>query len=436
MNGKQRAHTNRVRSDEMNPFDCNPPKKDRMLMEWKELWPQSYNKHTVDPYTRTRVILMNGTEFENVWFSHQFSRHMDDNALRRQLALLRRSEQQQQKLLSHLKPVDETVLEHTIGYEQLAVDLTAHLAKRVCDQGLKNALDFALLEDFDHLYRYADLLDMDSGVKAEKLVGRYTEIMPGRPTVAHHRHPFDDIRFAMTKQPAPLMDVLAANIITAAEQQTMNYYMNVAATYPDERGRKLYQEIGMIEEQHVSHYGSLLNPHMTWLENLLVHQYTECYLYYSCCETETDACIRKVWEMLLEQELMHLHIAAELLQKYEGKCWQQVIPEAQFPEPLKLESNIPYVRNVLKNTVQVTSKREDYVDVCTLPGNSDFFIYQSIVNKNINDVMSHKVIEDYICRYGQDYRFETAPNPIPELQNRREDNTQVGRSCLREKVHG
>ena len=418
----------------MNPFECNASRQQDILMDWKTLWPQSYDKHTVNPYTRTRVILMNGTEFENVWFSHQFSRNTGDNALRRQLALIHRSEQQQQKLLCHLKPVDETVLEHTIGYEQLAVDLTAHLAKRVQDQGLKNALDFALLEDFDHLYRYADLLNMHSGVKAEKLVGRYTEIMPGRPTIAHHRHPFDDIRHAMTNPQAPIMDVLAANIITAAEQQTMNYYMNVAATYPDDYGRKLYQEIGMIEEQHVSHYGSLLNPCLTWLENLLVHQYVECYLYWSCYETETDECIRKVWECLFEQEVVHLHIAAELLKKYEGKDWQQVIPDGRFPAPLQLESNIPYVRDVLKNTVHVTSKREDYVDVCKLPSNADFFIYQSIVNKNTCDVMSHRVIEDHIARFGQDYRFETAPNPIPELRDRKNDNTEVGRTCQRDRA--
>ena len=32
-------------------------------------------------------------------------------------------------------------------------------------------MQFALLEDFDHLYRYADLLDMEDGVHAERLVG-------------------------------------------------------------------------------------------------------------------------------------------------------------------------------------------------------------------------------------------------------------------------
>ena len=59
------------------------------------------------------------------------------------------------------------MLEHTIGYEQLAVDLTAILAQRVTCPHVKSALDFALLEDFDHLYRYADLLEMDSGVYGE-----------------------------------------------------------------------------------------------------------------------------------------------------------------------------------------------------------------------------------------------------------------------------
>ena len=152
----------------MNPFEMSPGKRSELFMNWEKLWVEPYDKLAVDPYTRTRIILMNGAEFENVWFSHSFSRNTQDNELRRQIAWIRRSEQQQQKLLSHLKPGNETALEHTIGYEQLAVDLTAHLAKRVTDKNVKNALDFALLEDFDHLYRYSDYLDMQSGEKAEK----------------------------------------------------------------------------------------------------------------------------------------------------------------------------------------------------------------------------------------------------------------------------
>ena len=127
-----------------------------------------------------------------------------------------------------MKPADETILEHTISYEQLAVDLTAELARKEKDCYVKKTLDFALLEDFDHLYRYADLLQGEQGVYAEKLVGRYTEIMPGRPTISHHRYPIDNVRRIVSYKTADVRTVLATMTITAAEQQTMNYYMNVA----------------------------------------------------------------------------------------------------------------------------------------------------------------------------------------------------------------
>lgn len=39
--------------------------------------------------------------------------------------MTRRTEQQQQKRIACLKPKNETILEHTLSYEQLAVDLTA-----------------------------------------------------------------------------------------------------------------------------------------------------------------------------------------------------------------------------------------------------------------------------------------------------------------------
>jgi hypothetical protein len=124
----------------MNPFNERPMPLEKTIMDWRQLAPIPYDKYSVDPYTRTRVILMNGTEFEAVWFSHQFSRHCTDNDLRRELAMIRRSEQQQQKLVSALKPADETVLEHTIGFEQIAVDLTAALAQRESNGNVKNAL--------------------------------------------------------------------------------------------------------------------------------------------------------------------------------------------------------------------------------------------------------------------------------------------------------
>lgn len=413
----------------MNPFDLKPMKIDDSIMNWKEMYPCSYNKCDVNPYTKTRIILMNGTEFEANSFSHQFSRHCKDNDLRREIALTRRIEQQQQKKIQDLKPINENILETTISYEQLAVDLTARLAQNEPDEYVKKSLDFALLEDFDHLYRYSDLLEMEYKILPEKLVGRYTEIMPGRPTISHHRHPFDSIRRHINKD-ASLITKLNINIITAAEQQTMNYYMNIGGFYTSDLGRRLYQEIGMVEEEHVSQYESLKNTNETWLERLLMHEYTECYLYYSCLNDETDPYIKKIWEMFFEFEVAHLHKACELLNKYENKEWQEVIPNGEFPKLLLLGPNIEYVRNILKNTVNCTAVREEYASVNELPMDFDFFKYQEIVNNNVCCVPSHNVIEQYICKNGIDYRFEVAPNPIIKLQDRMCDNVCVGREPL------
>ena len=196
--------------------------------EIKNLNSKPYDKDTADPYTKVRVILMNGTEFESNWFLHQFNRHCNNNDLRREIAQVRRHEQQQQKMIASLRPIDETDLETTISYEQLAVDLTAILARHVKDENVKNALNFALLEDFDHLYRFANLLEMEEGKSAKDIVGKYTEVMPGRPTIAEHRHPFDSINKFICNMSADPFTRLTTNIITAAEQQTMNYYMNMA----------------------------------------------------------------------------------------------------------------------------------------------------------------------------------------------------------------
>lgn len=411
-----------------NPFNEKPLPVDKWFMDWDEMYPCPYNKETTNPYTKCRIVLMNGTEFEAQWFSRNFSRHCDDNDLRRELALVRRSEQQQQKKIACLKPKNESILEHTITYEQLAVDLTAVLAKQETDCNVKNALNVALLEDFDHLYRYSNLLDYEYGICPEKLVGGYTEITPARPTISEHRHPKDSIFNHIHNDMAAVQTKLNVGIITAAEQQTMNYYMNVAPFYEkSDLGRRLYQEIGMIEEEHVSQYESLKDTNATWLEDLLMHEYTECYLYYSCMQTECDPMIRHIWEKFLMLEIAHLHKAKDLLWKYEHKDWMQVIPCGDFPQILALRPNVDYVREIIRTTTGNTQKEECVVPLRTLPENDRFYVYQNTVNCNVNDVASHMVIARRIAARGKDYRFEMGPNPLEELRNRTCDNTQIAR---------
>ena len=205
-----------------NPFEQKPKPVEEGIMDWKSIYPQPYSKQTVDPYTKVRIILMNGIEVEGAIFSHQFHRNCTNNDLRRELAMTRRVEQQQQKRINWLKPIDETALETTIGYEHVAVDLTAWLAQNEPDPYVKETLDFALLEDFDHLYRYANLLDFDQNISSQQLVKDYVEITPGRPTIAEHRHPFDTVRRHVDFSMADTRTKLNTLIITAAEQQTMN----------------------------------------------------------------------------------------------------------------------------------------------------------------------------------------------------------------------
>ena len=416
----------------MNPFNEKAYPIEKCTSDWKRLYPTAYNKHDTDAYTKVRTILLNGTEFEQCWFMHQLARHTTNNDLRRDVALLRRMEQQQQKHISYFKPKDETLLETTISYEQLAVDLTAVLAQNEKNKYVKAALDFALLEDFDHLYRFSDLLEMEQGIAGEKLVGSYTEIMPGRPTIAEHRHPYDDVRRPIPSN-APLATKLHTMTITAAEQQTMNFYMNVGTFYPvSDLGRKLFLEIGMIEEQHVSQYESLMDPTTTPLECLLMHEYTECYLYYSAMNEETNDVAKKIWTAHFEQELSHLHYAASLLKKYENKEWAQVIPDAEFPKLLTFndnyEKNKNYIRNILKNTITNTAVLEEYTDIANVPDSYEYFKYNNAVNKSPSVVASHKVIDSYISEFGEDYRFTVSEHPVKALRNRREDNIDIGRT--------
>ena len=127
-------------------------------------------------------------------------------------------------------------------------------------------------------------------------------------------------------------------------------------------------------------------------------------------------------------EVGHLHRAARLLQKYEGKEWRQVLPQGEFPELLRFEPQIDYVRKVLKNTVELTAAGEDYLPVDHAAPDAPFFRYQEAVNKGGPDaVPSHCIIRAYQEKNGEDYRYQTKKHPVPALAGRTADNTQLGR---------
>lgn len=384
-----------------NPFKEKGMPIEKQFRNWSELNSKPFNKDA-HPYTKCRGILMNGIETEAAIFLHQFARHTKDIEVKRNIALSRRIEQQQQKAINWCIPGNQSVLETTIGYEQVAVDLTAWMCQNEPDPYVKQVFDFGLLEDFDHLYRYANLLEMKQGIKAEKLVGKYTEVMPGRPTIEEHRHPFDDIRNQGNRKkmdPQTLMNVLT---LVAGEQQTMNFYMNVGNTLEDSIGRGLYLEIGQIEEQHVTQYESLLDPTASWYEMLVMHEYNECYLYHGFMEQEVDPAAKKLWELHLSMELEHFRIACDMLQKYDKKDAEELLPDT-FPKPITFESNVDYVRDVLRDQVELTAQETEFVPKQELKKDSRYMKIQSILNTGT--VPSEQVIKEHVKKLGTDYRY-------------------------------
>lgn len=131
--------------------------------------------------------------------------------------------------------------------------------------------------------------------------------------------------------------------------------------------------------------------------------------------------------MHFEEELSHLHFACSLMEKYEGRVWQQLFPEGgEFPQLLNFAPQKEYVREVLKS-VRLTANGEGYEEVDKLPGNFRFFTYNKGVSGNVKGLASHMVIEKTIGKFGRDYRCTDKPHPVRALDDTKKDNTEIAR---------
>jgi rubrerythrin len=342
---------------------------ERQKFTWKDLVQKPISKLDDDAFTRVRVILMNGIEEEAKRFSHSFARMCPDKELLLQLANVRRKEVHQQTLVNWLLGADHSPLEATIGYEQVAIEVTASIARKEPDPYMAQVYRYGLLEDFDHMYRYSALMDRVEGKDANNILQSYTDILPGRPTVDEHRAPENDLRRPYERKAAHPLTKMHAYTLMAGEQQTHNFYMNVGPTYADPVARQLYAEIASIEEQHVTQYESIIDPTETWLEKWLLHEANEVYNYYSCVQSETNARIKAIWERFLDYELGHLSLVAEIFKRVENRDPAEVLPET-IPDPIEYVSNRDYVREVLAKEVDLRASGPDFVDKSQEPQSS------------------------------------------------------------------
>lgn len=339
-------------------FDAKGTPLDKQKFTWKELVQAPISKLDDDAFTRVRVILMNGLEQQANRFQHLSSQLNAE--LRLPLALVRRSEHHQQTMINWLLSGDHSPLETTIGYEQVAIEVTAAIAQQEPDDYLAQCYRFGLLEDFDHMYRYSALMDRVEGKDANNILQSYTDIVPGRPTVEEHRHPYDDLRTPYNRQTAAPISKINALTLVSGEYQTRDYYMNIGPTFADPVARQLYAEIASIEEQHVTHYGSMLDPGETLLERWMLYEMMEAYNYYGCVQSETNPRIKAIWERFLDYELGHLQLVMELFKKHEGRDPAEILPEV-MPEPIPFQSQREFVRATLERELNLRANGSEFV---------------------------------------------------------------------------
>ena len=173
-------------------------------------------------------------------------------------------------------------------------------------------------------------------------------------------------------------------------------------------------EIAEIEEQHVSHYESILDPTMGWFENLVLHQYHECWMYYSFMQDEIDPRVKQLYELHLNMEIEHLRVACDMLRDIVGREPEELLPKS-VENTICFKENKAYVRKVLAEQIDLTAKDSEFVPVGQLPKDDRYFDYQAKVNGDW--VPTEAVIEETIAARGREYRLETeGPNPVEGLR--------------------
>lgn len=382
-----------------NPLEEKGMPLEKQLRNWHQIVGEPYNKTEVDCYTRTRQILMNGIEVQAWGFKHQINRFMSeiDCNDRADISKIGRIENTQQMTANWMNPADQSVLETTLGYEQVAVDLTAWLAQNEPDKYVKETFDFGLLEDFDHLYRYAQFAYMTEGIEPDDIVQGKTDVIVGRPTQHHHNCNGLRLRNHYDKNTASPQTKVNILTVLSGEQQTHNFYAEHGFMYGDHVLRETYAEIKDVEEEHVTMYESLIDPSETIWEKFLIHEFTEVCNYYTCVEDEVDERIKKYWEIALDMEIGHLKIAAEMFKKYERRAPEEVIGK-EIIIPCRFKSQKAYVQKILESEVnkRLAPEGEYYKSYDEIPNNwASYNIQEKVSEISAPTENAIKLIEIY-----------------------------------------
>ena len=204
--------------------------------------------------------------------------------------------------------------------------------------------------------------------------------------------------------------------IVAAEQQTMNFYMNHGTDWIEPIARGLYAEIALIEEQHVTHYESLLDPLDSWFTQWVFHEYNEVYLYWSMLQQESDRRIKAIWELHCNMEIGQLQVACDFMRRYEGVEPAEILPPvaARHAGDVRAQQGLR-ARGPRRPDRPADRRPRLRADRPTCPPTTGTSEYQEIVNAG--GAPSEHVIDENRARTGREYRDETeGEHPVADLR--------------------
>ena len=370
------------------------------------------------PYPLLQVFLSAALEQAGTGLALAALTEAPDRELRQALSLISRVEARQAASLAHLPASAQEMASQAVFRGFLSLEATAALAQRMGPGPVREALCFLLPEYLDELYRLSNALMLLSGAPARLLLQGYGEIMPGRPLIACHRHPFDGVRSPQ----ADLPKEMALTALAAAEAAKGRFYLTAVSLKGMGEAEDLLEELALLSQDHETQLLSLL-PRRGALARLYLLLATEKWLYDSwaqACPPEDPAIA------FFQRERDHEEAALRRLREEAARLGTP-LPELPALGPLwSLGPNKGFVRETLESVGQTLCRGRE-TPVGQLPRNADFFRYQKRVCPDPETEPGHRIAARMIALSGSDYRYEIAPHPVEALRNRTRDETRLGR---------
>lgn len=318
----------------MNPYTVVPPRISQGLKDWQSLLPEPLSGD--QPLRTARLMLAAAV------LSDMPEASLDASAdFLRETALIRRVEWQQRLQFLSLLP-RERPCERVLLALFMLTELTATAAQRETHPRARAAMDFLLPEACDMLYRTANLLSLEYGVSADEKLGGMAELMPGRPCIAAHRHPYDEVQPPIERAQASPQTLLSLFLLSCAARYAACLSAG-ALGESREHARALYAELSLILTEHATQYASLLGHAGDPCEALTLRAYALCYALDGLRAQEEDAALRAIYDQAFYAQCAHLHKARRLyLRAHEGQ--EPPFIDQELPPPLILQPNKGYIR--------------------------------------------------------------------------------------------